>query len=394
MTTEAENKSAGPAGIFAIIVLIIYFLYLMVIKGIIAIERVFFIEFLHPVFAWVVMGGLIGMMYGFAAVCLKSARVIASVLIVLSLYAGIFVIGKINWSRTTSANIQKREAEKQEAKFAKITPASPPLIAENTKKQETTPVQKPTSDAPDKVKPESGNREPVKEPAKQEEEPVKASESPDSQVMAKSRDHKTRPVYGLAPYVPEKVRRETAREPERRANVEQQSAPVVNSRGYQGYNHSNIKVQNEQNKAESARTTAREAMRQGAELGVAIRKIPKLEKVLQSAKKRDESAPRYQEQFKSAEYALSNARNNRDRLLNAYLDKVRELGNYPEFDVWNVIEDILKGNVSSRERTVAELLPSHVKSLRIGVRPDIARAVLNDFSLFFLDQTEDSQQSN
>lgn len=125
-------------------------------------------------------------------------------------------------------------------------------------------------------------------------------------------------------------------------------------------------------KREAARVLALEALRQGTVLSVTISKLPKLDNVYQAAQRLLDISPRYQEQVDAAERELRNIGGKRDTSLRDYLNKVLELGRYkPEYASF-ALDSIRNGDLTLRERMVADLLNTHVQSLLNGRQADPA----------------------
>jgi len=130
--------------------------------------------------------------------------------------------------------------------------------------------------------------------------------------------------------------------------------------------------------SEAVRVLALDTIHQGALLSATISKLPKLEKVLQGAKDLQKiDSIRYQSYVTTAESILGAARNERDKNLMAYLNKVLELVRYTPDQVSNVLSVIQNGDLSSREKVVAELLAEHVQSLRSKPKADPALFLSN-----------------
>ncbi len=137
---------------------------------------------------------------------------------------------------------------------------------------------------------------------------------------------------------------------------------------------------------DSARILAEDSLRKGTDLSVTISKIPKLEKVLDAARKLGEISPRYQDQISSAEATVKAAQDDRDKCLLAYLGKVSELGRYKQEEISYAMGVVRKKDLSPREKIIVELLEAHVKSERdSGSDP---KKVLRDFTGRFRDFVE------
>jgi hypothetical protein len=137
---------------------------------------------------------------------------------------------------------------------------------------------------------------------------------------------------------------------------------------------------------EQARAVALDAVRRGTLLSVTISKIPKLEKVLDAARKLAEISPRYQEQVDSAEKTVKSAQNERDKDLMVYLKKVVELAAYSPAQVSTVLEMVRREDLAPRDKIVVDLIESHVSAERnSGSDPN---RVLNEFTERFKDYIE------
>ncbi|MGB5158069.1 MAG: hypothetical protein WBN77_11630 [Desulfobacterales bacterium] len=138
---------------------------------------------------------------------------------------------------------------------------------------------------------------------------------------------------------------------------------------------------------ENARILELDALRNGTDLSVTISKIPKLEKVLEAARRLGEISPRYQSQITLAKATLSAARNERDKNLLSYLGKVSELGRYTPEQISYAMGVIKNGDLTSREKKVAELLTEHVNSINKKKKAD-PKKILLDFNRSFNDFVE------
>jgi hypothetical protein len=118
-----------------------------------------------------------------------------------------------------------------------------------------------------------------------------------------------------------------------------------------------------QGQKESARIVALDALRRGTDLSLTISKLPKLEKVVAAAKKLGEISPRYQEQITLAQKTLSTVQKDQDTSLVAYFGKVVELDRYTPDQISYAMNAVQNGDISPREKSVAELLSRHVDML-------------------------------
>ena len=125
------------------------------------------------------------------------------------------------------------------------------------------------------------------------------------------------------------------------------------------------------NTSEAVRLLLLDTIHQGALLSTVISKLPKLEKVLESAKELQQLSPiRYQSYVSSAENTLDAARNERDKNLMNYLNKLLELVRYEHSQVLNALNLAQNGDISSREKAVAELLSNHLELLYKNKKAD------------------------
>ena len=125
------------------------------------------------------------------------------------------------------------------------------------------------------------------------------------------------------------------------------------------------------NTSEAVRLLLLDTIHQGALLSTVISKLPKLEKVLESAKELQQLSPiRYQSYVSSAENTLDAARNERDKNLMNYLNKLLELVRYEHSQVLNALNLAQNGDISSREKAVAELLSNHLELLYKNTKAD------------------------
>jgi hypothetical protein len=129
---------------------------------------------------------------------------------------------------------------------------------------------------------------------------------------------------------------------------------------------------------EAVRVLVLDTLHQGTLLSASISKLPKLDKVLQSAKDLQKIDPiRYQSYVTTAESTLGTASNQRDKNLMAYLNKVLELVRYTPDQVSYALSLIMNEDISSREKLVAELLAEHMKSLHNSPNADSALFLSN-----------------
>ena len=118
-------------------------------------------------------------------------------------------------------------------------------------------------------------------------------------------------------------------------------------------------------------------MHQGTDLSVILSKLPKLENVLQAAKKLQEISPRYQEQVASAKNTIESARKTRDKYLMGYISKAIELSRYTSEQISYAMGVVENGDQTPREKLVSRLLSEDVKSLRSGAKPDPSKILTN-----------------
>jgi hypothetical protein len=130
---------------------------------------------------------------------------------------------------------------------------------------------------------------------------------------------------------------------------------------------------------EAARVAALDALRQGTLLSISVSKVPKLEKVVQAARKLLDISQRYKAQVDSSEAVLNSAKKEQDKLLISYVDKVIQLGQYSPSQISYALDSIKYGDITNREKIVAELISMHVRSLQNGASPD-PRRWLADFT--------------
>lgn len=139
----------------------------------------------------------------------------------------------------------------------------------------------------------------------------------------------------------------------------------------------------ETSQREAARSLAIEALRQGTDVSVMISKLPKLEKVLQAAKKLQEITPRYQEQVTAAENILQTSQVKKDKSFMAYFDRVLQLEKYGMEQIEYAISSIKNGDPSPREAAVLDLLSKHLRLLHDNSKADPVR-LLSDFDNIFM----------
>ena len=126
-----------------------------------------------------------------------------------------------------------------------------------------------------------------------------------------------------------------------------------------------------------ARVVASEALKQGTDLSVAIGNLPKLENMLQAARKLQNISPRYQEQVASAENTIGSAHKTRDKYLMAYIGKVGELVRYTPDQVSYALSIVRNGGLTPREKIVSELLTEHVNILQSGAKSNPSKISLD-----------------
>lgn len=144
----------------------------------------------------------------------------------------------------------------------------------------------------------------------------------------------------------------------------------------------NSPLSSKDSRKEIARVLALDALRQGTDLSGTISKLPKLEYVLEAAKKLQEISPRYQEQVTSAQNTINNARSTRDKQLMAYISKILELSRYSPEAIAYAVGFVQNGDTTPREKIVAELMDMHLKALRNKKKGDPTK-ILSDFTKRF-----------
>lgn len=122
-------------------------------------------------------------------------------------------------------------------------------------------------------------------------------------------------------------------------------------------------TENKEVTKEVARVVALDALRAGTDLSVTFSKLPKLEIVLESAKKLVEISPRYQDQVDSAQKTVTSAYAKRDKQLLTYISKMLELKRYREDQVVYALDLIQNGDITEREKLVARLIKNETNQL-------------------------------
>jgi serine/threonine protein kinase len=125
-----------------------------------------------------------------------------------------------------------------------------------------------------------------------------------------------------------------------------------------------------------------ELIRQGTSLSAIISEIPKKEMVVKSALELVKVSPRYQEDLTIAENTYNNARENREKLLDSYLNEMQSLSR--TFSAEQIINatEVSTERLSERQKISLELAKEHLKRLRNGDKLD-KEIILKDFSQRF-----------
>lgn len=134
-----------------------------------------------------------------------------------------------------------------------------------------------------------------------------------------------------------------------------------------------------QGQKESARIVALDTLRRGTDLSLTISKLPKLVKVVEAAKKLGEISPRYQEQITMAKKTLGIVQKDQDKCLVAYFGKIVELDHFTPDQITYAMNVIRNGDLSPREKCVAELLTVHVTTMHANSNTD-PKKLLSDFT--------------
>lgn len=136
-----------------------------------------------------------------------------------------------------------------------------------------------------------------------------------------------------------------------------------------------------------ARVVALDALRAGTDLSVTFSKLPKVESVLESAKKLVEISPRYQDQVDSAQKTVTSAYAKRDKQLLTYISKMLELKRYKEEQVVYALDLIQNGDITEREKLVARLIKNETNQLFKKGKVDSAK-ILAEFKDTFNDYAD------
>ncbi|WP_319585624.1 serine/threonine-protein kinase [uncultured Desulfobulbus sp.] len=125
-----------------------------------------------------------------------------------------------------------------------------------------------------------------------------------------------------------------------------------------------------------------ELIRQGTSLSAIISEIPKKEMVLKSALELVKVSPRYQEDLTIAENTYNNARENREKRIDSYLNEMQNLNR--TFSAEQIINatEVSTERLSQRQKISLELAKEHLKRLRNGDKLD-KEIILKDFSQRF-----------
>jgi serine/threonine protein kinase len=125
-----------------------------------------------------------------------------------------------------------------------------------------------------------------------------------------------------------------------------------------------------------------ELIRLGTALSASISEIPKKEMVLESARDLVKVSPRYQEDLTIAENTYNNARENREKRIDSYLNEIQKLSK--AFTSKQINDSIEKNQerLSERQKISLELAKEHLRLLQDGYTIE-KKAIQNDFSQRF-----------
>ena len=125
-----------------------------------------------------------------------------------------------------------------------------------------------------------------------------------------------------------------------------------------------------------------ELIRLGTALSAIISEIPKKEMVLESARELVKVSPRYQEDLTIAENTYNNARENREKRIDSYLNEIQNLSKV--FSSKQITDSIEKNQerLSERQKISIELAKEHLRLLQDGYTID-KKMIQNDFSQRF-----------
>lgn len=125
-----------------------------------------------------------------------------------------------------------------------------------------------------------------------------------------------------------------------------------------------------------------ELIRLGTALSAVISEMPKKEMVLESARELVKVSPRYQEDLTIAENTYNNARENREKRIDSYLNEIQNLSkSYSSKQITDAIERSQE-RLSERQKISLELAKEHLQLLHDGYTIE-KKTIKNDFSQRF-----------
>lgn len=125
-----------------------------------------------------------------------------------------------------------------------------------------------------------------------------------------------------------------------------------------------------------------ELIRLGTALSASVSEIPKKEMVLESARELVKVSPRYQEDLTIAENTYNNARENREKRIDSYLNEIQSLSKaFSSKQITEAIETNQE-RLSERQKISLELAKEHLRLLQDGYSID-KKMILKDFSKRF-----------
>ena len=125
-----------------------------------------------------------------------------------------------------------------------------------------------------------------------------------------------------------------------------------------------------------------ELIRLGTALSAIISEIPKKEMVLESARELVKVSPRYQEDLTIAENTYNNARENREKRIDSYLNEIQNLSKAFSSKQITDATEVSQERLSERQKISLELAKEHLRLLHDGYSID-KKMILNDFSKRF-----------
>ena len=125
-----------------------------------------------------------------------------------------------------------------------------------------------------------------------------------------------------------------------------------------------------------------ELIRLGTALSAVISEIPKKEMVLESARELVKVSPRYQEDLTIAENTYNNARENREKRIDSYLNEIQNLSKaYSSKQITDAMA-MNQERLSERQKISLELAKEHLRLLHDGYSIE-KKMINNDFSKRF-----------